>query len=111
MLRGEPWCYVVPTLVLPSAYQNTFIQHSYNTKFIQHVYTTRQYNTQIGKLSGKEKLAFIVMIKGGTYIQIGLGFSLYSLTKLTRRKKEGTEKQIKLQTGKEVIHQPFALDE
>ena len=40
------------------------------------------------------------MIKWGTYTRIGLGFSLYSLTKKTGQKGEGTEKQTKLQTGK-----------
>ena len=34
----------------------------------------------IENFSGKEKLAFNELIKGGTYIWIGLGFSLYSLT-------------------------------
>ena len=32
------------------------------------------------------------MEKGGTYIWIGLGFSLYSLTKKTRQKEEEQEK-------------------
>ena len=82
------------TMVLWSAYQNTFIQHAYNKKIIQHVYTTCQYNTKIIKLSRKEKRAFIEVIKGGTHIQIGLGFSLYSLAGKTRRKEEGKEKQI-----------------
>ena len=82
-------------VVLPSAYHNMFIQHAYNTKCIQHVYTIHQYNTQIGKLRGKEKLAFIEVIKGGTYIWMGLGFSVYPLTKRTRQNEEGTEKQIK----------------
>ena len=59
---------------------------------------------QIVKLRGKEKLDFIDVIKVGTYIWIGLGFILYPLTKLTRRKEE-VEKKIKLQTGKEVKHQ------
>ena len=39
------------------------------------------YNTPIQhanqKLSGKEKLAFLKVIKGGTYIQIGVGLLLY----------------------------------
>ena len=83
-LQGYPWCYIVPTMELQSAYHNMFIQHTCNTKFMQHVYTARQTNTQIVKLSGKEKLAFIEVIKGGTYIRIGLGFSLYALTKQTR---------------------------
>ena len=61
--------------MLQSAYQNTVIQHTYNTKFIEHVYTPLQYNTQIEKLCGK-KLAFIEVVKGDTYIQIGLGFGL-----------------------------------
>ena len=87
-------------MVLPSAYQNTFIHHTYNTKFIQRVYTTRQYNTQIENFSGKEKLAFIEVIKGGTYISIWLEFILYSLIKQKRQKEEGTEKHIKSQTGK-----------
>ena len=87
-----------------------FMKHKNNTKFIQHAYTTRQYNTQIGKLSGKEKLALIKVIKGGTYIRIGLGFSLYSLTERTRQKEEVTEKQIELQTIKEVIYQSLSLD-
>ena len=38
------------------------------------------------KLNGKEKLAFIEVIKLGTYTQIWLGFSLYSLTKIDRAK-------------------------
>ena len=59
-----------------SAYHNTFIQHTYNTKFIQEIHTNRQHNTEIEKLSGKEKLALIEEIKGDTYIQIGLVFSL-----------------------------------
>ena len=33
------------------------------------------------KLSGKEKLSFIEMIKGDTYIRIRLGLSFHSLTK------------------------------
>ena len=52
------------------------------------------------KLSGKEKLAFIGVIIGGTYIRIGLGFILYSLTKSNRKKVIGNRKQIKLQKGK-----------
>ena len=72
-----PWCYGVPTVVLQSTYQNTFMQHACNTKFIQNVYTTCQYNTKIEKSSRKGKQAFIEVIKGGTYIRIGLGFSLY----------------------------------
>ena len=51
------------------------------------------------------------MIKRDIYIGIGLGFSLYSLTELTRQKEGGKEKQIKLQTVKEVIHQSLTLDE
>ena len=61
----------INTVVLQSAYQNTFIPHAYNINFIQHIYTTRQYNTQIRKLGGEEKLALIEVIKGDTYIWIG----------------------------------------
>ena len=43
---------------------------------------------KIGILSGKEKLALIEVGKEGIYIWIGLGFSLYSLTKRTRQKEE-----------------------
>ena len=50
------------------------------------------------------------MIKGGTYIWKGLGFNLYSIIKRTRQKEEGTEKQIKLQMGQEVMHQSLMLD-
>ena len=50
--------------------------------------TRHQYNMKIGILSGKEKLAFIEVEKEGTYIWIGLGLSLYSLTKRTRQKEE-----------------------
>ena len=59
---------------------------------------------KIGILSGKVKLAFIEVVKEGTYIWIGLGFSLYSLTKRTRQKKVEQKNEIKLQTGKEVMH-------
>ena len=41
---------------------------------------------QIEKLSLKEKLDLIEVIKRGTYIRIGLEFSSYLLTKLTRQK-------------------------
>ena len=61
--------------------------------------------------SGKEKLAFIEVGKEGTYIWIGLGFSLYSLTKLTRQNEEEQKKTIKLQTEKEVMHQSLSLYE
>ena len=47
---------------------------------------------KIGILSGKEKLSFIEVEKEGTYIWIGLGFSLYSLTKQTRQKEEEQKK-------------------
>ena len=56
---------------------------------------------KIGILSGKENLAYIEVKKEGTYIWIGLGLSLYSLTKKTRKKEEEQKKMIKLQTGKE----------
>ena len=59
---------------------------------------------KIGILSRKVKLAFIEVVKEGTYIWIGLGFSLYSLTKRTRQKKVEQKNEIKLQTGKEVMH-------
>ena len=62
------------------------------------------------KLIGKEKLSFIELIEVGTYIRIGLKFSLYSLTK-KRQKEQRTEKQIKLQTVKEVMHQSLTQDE
>ena len=55
---------------------------------------------KIGILSGREKLAFIGVGKEGTYIWIGLGLSLYSLTKRTRQEEEEQKKTIKLQTGK-----------
>ena len=59
-------------MVLHSA----FLEHVYTT-FMQHeTHTTRLCNTQIETLSRKEKLAFIEVVKGGTYIQIELGFSL-----------------------------------
>ena len=58
-----------------------------------------------GILGGKVKLAFIEVGKEGTYIWIGLGFSLYSLKKRTRQKEEEQKKNIELQTGKEVINQ------
>ena len=48
---------------------------------------------------------------GGTYIRKGLKFSSYSLTKLTSHNEERWEKQIKLQTGNEMIHQSFTLYE
>ena len=51
------------------------------------------------------------MIKGFTYIRIGLIFSLYSLTKTNREKIIGNRKYIMLQTGKEVIHQSLSLVE
>ena len=51
------------------------------------------------------------MIKVNTYIRIGLGFNLYSLTKMTRRTEEGTEKEMRLQTVKEEMHQSLSLDE
>ena len=66
---------------------------------------------QIGILSGKEKLVFIEVEKEGTYIWIGLGFSLYLLTKWTRQKEEKQEKFIKLQTGKQMMHQSLSLNE
>ena len=59
------WCYGVPI--------RTRIQYE--------IHTTRLYNTPIKhrnrKLSVKEKLAFIEVIKIGTYIRIRLGFGLY----------------------------------
>ena len=103
------WCYGVPTVVLWSAYQNTFLQYAYNTKFINYVYTTRQYNMKNEKLSRKKKLDFTEVIKRGLYIRKGLGFSLYLLTQKSW-KEEGTEKQIKLKTVKEVMHQSLTLD-
>ena len=44
------------------------------------------------KLSAKEKLSFIEVIKGGTYIRIGLGFSLCSLTKTNSAEGKGNIK-------------------
>ena len=70
MLRGQYF----NTVVLRSAYHNTFIQHAYNTP-IQH--TNR-------KIKRKRKLDFVEVIKGGTYIRIGLTFILYSLTRQKR---------------------------
>ena len=61
-------------------------------KIIQHDYTTHQYNTKIGILSGKEKPDFIEVEKEGTYIWIGLGFSLYSLTKQTMQNEKEQKK-------------------
>ena len=70
------------------------IQNPYTT-FIQQANTTGK-----SKIRLKKGLALIEVIKGVTYIWIGLGFSLYSLTKLRGQREEGTEKHIKLQTGK-----------
>ena len=70
----------------------------YTSGIQQGVHITSLYNTPVQhankKLSGKEKLDLIEVIKGETYIWIVLGFSLYSLTKKTGRKEEITEKQI-----------------
>ena len=51
------------------------------------VYMTHKYNTQIRKLSGKGKIAFIEVIKGRENIWIGLGFNLYSLKEIKGKKK------------------------
>ena len=71
-------------------------------------HTTRLYSTpiqhEIGIFGRKEKLAFIEVRVKGTYIWIGLGFSLYSLTKQTKQKEEEQENTVKLQTIKEVMH-------
>ena len=96
-LRGVVYYYgdmEYTLLALRSAYHNTLIQYEYNTEFIQHGYTTCQYNKQLEKSTRKEKLALIKVIKGGTYIRIGLGPSLHSLTKQTRRKEEGSENRL-----------------
>ena len=62
-LRGSEGAYGSSTKCLP--------EHVYTT-LIQHVYTTHQHNTQIWKLSGREKLAFIEVIKRRhTYLDIG----------------------------------------
>ena len=63
-------------------------ENSY-TPHMQHgIHTTRLYNKSVQhpnrKISGKEKLDLIEVIKGGTYIRIGLGFNLYPLKKQTR---------------------------
>ena len=81
-------------------------KNSYIT-FIQHTNTTRKTE----KLSGKEKLALIEVIKVGTYVRIGFRLLLYSLTKQTRPREEVTKNQINLQTGKEVMHQSLTIDE
>ena len=47
---------------------------------------TRQYYMQIEKLSGKEKLYFIEVIKGCTYIRIMLGFSFLLAHKTNKTK-------------------------
>ena len=83
--------------------------------YIVKTHTTRLYNTPIQHenwdVKQKEKLAFTKVEKGGTYIRIWLGFSLYSLTKQTRQKEEEQKKTIKFQTGKEVMHQSLLLNE
>ena len=90
-------------MVIKSAYRGVtecLSEHVYNAHIQYVIYTTCQYNTQIEKLNRKEKLALIGVIKGGTYIRIGLGFSLYSPKKLTRREEEIAQRQNKLKTGK-----------
>ena len=43
------------------------------------------------KIKRKRNIDFIEVIKGGVYIQMGLGFSLYSLTK-EQGKRTGKQK-------------------
>ena len=61
----------------------------YIVGYIVKIHTTRLYNTPIQHenqdIKRKRKLDFIEVGKEGTLIWIGLGFSLYSLTKQTRK--------------------------
>ena len=61
-------------------------------KFVRRVYTTRQYNTQIKNKAENKNQVFIEVKKVDTYIRIGLGFSLYKLTKTNRAKGGGNIK-------------------
>ena len=66
-------------------------EHVYTARIQHKIHTTRLYNTPIQRtnrrIKRKRKMDLIEVIKGGTYIQIRLGFSLYSLTKRTSERK------------------------
>ena len=81
----------------------------YIVQFIQHNYITHQYSTRMG-IKQKRKIAFIAVENECTYIWIGFGFSLYALKKLIRQREEEQKKTIRLQTGKEVMHQSLSLN-
>ena len=61
-------------------------QNAYDT-FTQHASTTRK-----SKIMRKIQTGFIEVIKGGTYIRIGLGFILYLLTNTNGVKGRGNRK-------------------
>ena len=63
----------------------------YMVGYIVKIHTAQLYNTptqhENRDIKRNRKLAFIEVVKEGTYIYIGLVFSSYSLTRQTRQKK------------------------